>query len=261
MLPLYRDAAASTPNVSPGLLHFLSKQLNSSITLQDLVAYVAAVTAHPGFARRFAADLKTPGIRIPLSREPELWMDAVKIGSEVLWLHTYGERCVAPTLGRRLGPPRMRTGRPTVRVGIPDTEAGMPERMTYDEITRTLHVGEGEIGPVSPEVWNYQVSGMPVVKHWFGYRKKNPSGNRKSPLDQIVATSWTSAMTTELLELLNVLGRCVELEPAQRDLLDRIVSGPLIKIENLTASAVLPISAAARIIPKPPRGNDLFSSE
>jgi hypothetical protein len=152
----------------------------------------------------------------------------------------------------------MRAGRSTVRVGIPDTEAGMPERITYDETTGTLHVGEGEIGPVPPEVWNYQVSCMPVVKHWFGYRRKNPSGNRKSPLDQIVATTWTSAMTTELLELLNVLGRCVELEPAQRELLDRIAAGPLITVDDVTASAVLPVSAAARSIPKRPRGNDLF---
>jgi hypothetical protein len=188
-------------------------------------------------------------------------MDAVKIGSEVLWLHTYGERCVAPASGRLPGPPRMRSGRPKVRVGIPDTEVGMPERMTYDDTTRTLHIGEGEIAPVAPEVWNYQVSGMPVVKHWFGYRKKSPSGNRKSPLDYIAATTWTSAMTTELLELLNVLGRCVELEPVQRKLLDRIAGSPLITLDDLTASAVLPVSAAARSIPKPPRGNDLFSSK
>jgi len=64
------------------------------------------------------------------------------------------------------------------------------------------------------------------VKHWFGYRKKNPAGNRGTPLNDIVATTWTPAMTTELLELLNVLGRCIELEPRQEDLLDRITTGP-----------------------------------
>ncbi|WP_340682633.1 hypothetical protein LCL61_28730 [Amycolatopsis coloradensis] len=53
----------------------------------------------------------------------------------------------------------------------------------------------------------------------------------------------------------------LELEPAQRELLDRIAAGPLITVDDLTASAVLPVSAAARSIPKPPRGNDLFSSE
>jgi hypothetical protein len=148
-----------------------------------------------------------------------------------------------------------------VRVGIPDTEEAMPERMTYDETTRTLHVGDGEIAPVAPEIWNYQVSGMLVLKHWFGYRKKNPSGNRKSPLDDIVATSWTPAMTTELLELLNVLGLCVAREPDQDELLDRIVDGQLITVDELTAAAVLPVPATARSIPKPRKENDLFSSE
>lgn len=261
VLPLYRNAEASVSNIAPGLLEFLGKRLGTLVTAQDLVAYLAAVTAHSGFALRFAADLKTPGVRIPLSRNSELWMEAVKIGREVIWLHTYGERCVDPDSGKRPGAPRMRAGRPTVRVGIPDTVVGMPERITYDEASGTLHVGEGEVGPVSSEVWNYQVSGMPVVRHWFGYRKKNPAGNRKSPLDQIIATTWTPAMTTELLELLNVLGRCVELEPVQRELLDRIAAGPLITVDDLTASGVLPVSAASRRIPKPPRGHDLFSSE
>jgi hypothetical protein len=155
----------------------------------------------------------------------------------------------------------MHSGRPAVQVGIPDTEDGMPERMTYDESTCTLHVGDGEIAPVAPEVWNYLVSGMLVLKHWFGYRKKNPTGNRKSTLDDIVATTWTSSMTTELLELLNVLSMCIALEPQQEELLDRIADGRLITVADLTASRVLPVPAIAKSIPKPRLENDLFSGE
>ena len=261
VLPLYRNAEATVPNLAPGLLDFLAEQPGCRPTALDLVAYLAAVTAHPGFTRRFAEDLKAPGIRIPLTRDPDLWADAVRVGREVLWLHTYGERCVDPDAGRPQGPPRMSADRPVVRIGIPDTEGGMPERMRYDEGTRTLHVGAGEIAPVAPEVWNYQVSGMPVIKHWFGYRKKKPSGNRKTPLDQIVATRWTATMTTELLELLNVLGRCVELEPRQEHLLDRIADGPLITTDDLTASGVLPVPNSARRTPKPRRDDGLFSTE
>lgn len=260
VLPLYRDADACIPNLTPGLLRFLGTQLGSPATGPDVVAYLAAVTAHPGFTRRFATDLTTPGVRLPLTQDPKLWRDAVLLGREVLWLHTYGERFADQTVGRRAGPPRLGTDRPTVRVGIPDTEEGMPERITYDESTRTLHVGDGQIAPVSPEVWKYQVAGMWVLKHWFGYRKKNPSGNRTSALDHIIATTWTPAMTTELLELINVLGRCVELEPRQADLLDRIMAGPLITIDDLTAASVLPVPATARTIPKSRREDDLFSS-
>ncbi|HEX4393813.1 MAG TPA: type ISP restriction/modification enzyme [Mycobacterium sp.] len=261
VLPLYRNSTATTPNVTPGLLDFLAGQFGQAVSALDLVAYLAAVTAHSGFVRRFAADLRAPGVRIPLTQRPELWADAVRIGREVIWLHTYGERCADPAAGRRSGFPKMRTGRPAVRVGIPDSEEGMPARMRYAKGTRTLHIGEGEITPVAPEVVAYQVSGMSVVEHWFNYRRKNPSGNRKWPLDRIVATTWTPAMTTELLELLSVLGRCVELESHQEELLNLIAEGPLITIDDLTAAGVLPMPVAARSIPKPSRENDLFTAE
>ena len=91
---------------------------------------------------------------------------------------------------------------------------------------------------------------MWVVKHWFGYRKKNPSGNRKSELDHIVATSWTPAMTTELLDLLNVLGRCVTLQPRQAKLLDEIMKAPQITVADLEDAGVLPVPTAAAKAPK-----------
>ena len=107
----------------------------------------------------------------------------------------------------------------------------------------------------------YEVSGTLVVKHWFGYRRKNPAGTRSSQLNDIVATTWTAAMTTELLDLLNVLGRCVELEPKQDTLLEQIMDGPLFTIDDLTAAAVLPVPLAAQKIPKPRQEFDLFSTE
>jgi hypothetical protein len=260
-MPLYRNAEATIANVTSKLLGFLTEQLNCAATPVDLVAYLAAVTAHPGFTRRFATELKTPGVRIPITRERSLWNEAIHVGKEVLWLHTYGERCADPASGRRADVPRMAEGRPKVLVEIPDTDDGMPEKMTYDEPSRTLHVGGGQIAPVAPDVVAYKVSGMPVLKHWFGYRKKNPAGKRTSPLDSTIATTWTPAMTTELLDLLNVLGRCVALEPRQDSLLDRIIVGPLITIDELIAAAVLPVHAAARRIPKPSDEPDLFSTE
>ncbi|MFC4080728.1 type ISP restriction/modification enzyme [Amycolatopsis samaneae] len=258
VLPLYRDSRATSNNVSPGLLHHLSQQFKCTVTSEELVFYLAAVTAHQGFTRRFAEELKRPGVRIPLTGSRTLWHAAVNLGQEVLWLHTYGERCIDPSADRPAAAPRMKSARPTVQVGIPDTPDGMPERMRYDEPNRALHIGDGVIAPVSPEVMAFEVSGMRVVKHWFGYRKKNPDGTRASPLNDIVATTWTPAMTTELLDLLNVLGRCVALAPAQDKLLAKIVAGPLIKIEDLVSSGVLPIPDSATKMPKPEQQRDLF---
>ncbi|MGK3203724.1 type ISP restriction/modification enzyme [Amycolatopsis sp. MEPSY49] len=259
--PLYRDSAGHDPNLSPGLRQLLSDRLGLEVTSDDFVAYLAAVVAHPAFTTRFAVNLRTPGIRVPLTCHPKLWTEAVRLGREVVWLHTYGERFADASAGRRPGPPKMPADRPAVRAGIPDTEESMPDGITYDEKTRTLHVGDGRISPVSPAVWSYQVAGMSVVKHWFGYRKKNPSGNRKSQLDDLVATTWTPAMTTELLELLNVLELCVALEPRQAALLDEIMAGRLLTVDDLTAANVLPVRPAAKAAPKAGTETDLFSQE
>jgi hypothetical protein len=122
----------------------------------------------------------------------------------------------------------------------------MPDEIDYDEATQTLCVGDGRIAPVLQAAWTYQVSGMRVVRHWFGYRKRNPAGRRGSQLDDIKATSWTPETTTELLNLLNVLGRLVELQPRQADLLIGILDSPFVTVTDLARVAVLPVPELSR---------------
>jgi hypothetical protein len=93
-LPLYRDAEAKRSNIAPGLLELLGTKLTQPPTAPDLLAYVAAVTAHPGYTERFAKELNSPGARIPLTSDAGLWQRAVDIGREGFWLHTYGERYI-----------------------------------------------------------------------------------------------------------------------------------------------------------------------
>lgn len=62
-------------------------------------------------------------------------------------------------------------------------------------------------------------------------------GDRRppSPLSAIQPTAWLAEYTTELLAMLRVLTRLVALEPAQADLLARIVAGPTIDSDALRA--------------------------
>ena len=254
VLPLYRDEQAREPNVSPNLLELLAGQFGCAVTALDLLSYLAAVTAHPGYTRRYRAELRTPGVRVPLTRSAELWHGAVELGRSVLWRHTFGQRCVDADAGRPLGTAGMEEGRPRVLVSIPDTAEDFPETLDYDETTRTLHVGRGQVAPVPPEVVNYQVNDMRVVRHWFGYRRGTPAGKRQSPLNDITASRWTPATTTELLDLLTVLAGCVALEPRQDSLLAMIASSPLVSERDLRDAGVLPVSRSARSAPKPPSG-------
>ncbi|MFB9238382.1 type ISP restriction/modification enzyme [Plantactinospora siamensis] len=235
-IPAYRDAVGKLPNIAPGLLKQLTRSLGIPITSDDMFAYIAALTAHPGYARRFRAELRTPGLRVPLTADLTKWRQAVELGERLVWLHTYGERYVNASAGRPQGPPLEL--RPDVLVPIPGTPERMPERITYDEETLTLHVGDGALGPVQMAVWHYDVCGTQVVKKWFEYRSKKPRVRRSSPLNDIVTTRWDS--TNDLRNLLAVLRGCVALEPRLAELLEAVLGGPLITMTDLEIVGILP---------------------
>ena len=45
-----------------------------------MLAYIAAIVAHPAYTQTFADELTTPGIRVPFTTDPELWTEAVRLG-------------------------------------------------------------------------------------------------------------------------------------------------------------------------------------
>lgn len=218
------------------------------------MAYIGAVASHPGYVGRFAADLVQPGLRIPITADTELFAEAAVLGREVIWLHTFGERLAAPAEGRPSGAPWMpRDQRPKVPAGgaIPSSADAMPDVISYDPAMQRLQVGTGYVDGVPPQVWAYQVSGKQVLTQWFSYRGRDRSrpmiGDRRppSPLVEIQSEGWPADYTTELLKVLNVLGRLVALEPRQADLLDRICAAPTIPTEGLTAAMAATSAAIA----------------
>jgi hypothetical protein len=251
--------AAGVPNAAPRLLDLLSRRLDRPMSIEDLVAYLAGVLGHRGFIGRFAKELVTPGIRVPVTADPALWTEAVSLGREVAWVHTYGMAFGDPDGGRSPGSiryPAHDSRRPLCTVEV---ETGqLPETIGYEPATETLHVGAGAFAPVPAAVWEYGIEGVPVVRKWFSYRKANPGGRVSSRLDTQHTDRWHSAWNEELNDLLTLLRRLVELEPVQADLLDRILSGPLITVAELTTAGVFPVPDVARRAHRR-TGDDLFS--
>ena len=223
VIPLWRDAATTVPNVTGGLLDTLSAQYGETVAPEDLFAYAYAVLGSPAYTESFAEELSIPGPRLPITKSNALFRRAVKLGRRLVGLHTYGERFGGSV-------PR---GTARIEKAIPDIPQGYPEDYSYDPAEKTLKVGEGEIRPVQPEVYNYNVSGLEVVKSWLGYRKKNPTGRKSSPLDDIRPERWTGDMTRELLELLWVLEATVEKEPELAELLAEITSSEVFTADEL----------------------------
>lgn len=241
--PLWADAEGKKANVAPAVLDALGEALGQPVSAEDLFAYVAALLAHPAFTARFAADLKQPGLRVPVTADAALFAEAAALGREIVWLHCYGERFADAAAGRPKGAPRLpEAERPAFLPGKAIPSASLPDTMDYDPATHVLRIGAGALGYVTPAMWAYEISGKNVLNQWFSYRRRDRTkpviGDRRppSPLEKIQPAGWLHEYSTDLIDLLNVLGRLIALEPRQADLLERVCAGPLVPAEAFGAS-------------------------
>ena len=223
--PLYRQPGGREPNTAPGLTEHLGEVLGLAVTPEDLLAWIAATTAHPGAAR---AGEEVP---VPLTTSPGLWAEGVALGRRVLWLHSFGQRISAE-------PPRMPGGRrPFVRERV----SGLPEGIDHEAESGTLVLGGGRIAPVPRAAWEYRAGGLPVLAEWFARRVPDPEA-RPGTLEALELSGWPQQFTAELIELATVLALLSALHPAQAQLVRDAHGAPL-------GAADL---AAARVLPAPP---------
>jgi hypothetical protein len=198
---------------------------------------------------RFKSDLAQPGLRIPFTADGETFGTAAELRRTVIWLHTFGERFADSRRGRLMGPPRLAPDdapRLPAAGAIPSGSEEMPDTLAYDESKRRLLVGRGYVDNVDTRDWNYEISGKHVVHQWFSYRRairERPiiSDRRKpSKLGEIQPDHWLAEYTTGLI---NVLGRLVELEQSQADLLEPVCSSHMISADELHRAGSLTVDA------------------
>lgn len=267
VFPLWNDPEAKISSLYSGVLQCIAQKFSENVSAQDLFCYIVAIASQPAFASRFRDDLFTPGLRIPITADESLFRQLSDLGRTVVWLHTFGERMADPAEGRPFGPPRLlaeRRPRIPAEGAIPQDPDSMPDTIDYDASRKRLLVGKGYVENVPVEVWKYEVSGKQVLRHWFSYRQKNRErpiiGDRRppSPLSFIQPDHWLSEYTTELMNVLNVLGWLVELEPQQAELLDKVLASPLISDEELRTAGAYDKGATTKRRPRQQGGPRLF---
>ncbi len=227
VIPLWRDAAGTQPNLPADLLGVLTTALGTPVSAEDFFAYTYAILSAPDYVETFSEELTVPGPRLPVTRDTALFTRAVALGQRLLFLHTYGERFLP--VGAKRG--QIPAGVAKCVKGIPTNPDAYPEEFSWTEgatpAEGVLRVGAGEFAPVSRAVWEFSVSGYEVLRGWLGFRMKQRSGRKSSPLDEIRPAAWTAALTTELLELLWVLEATVAAQPELNALLSEILAAPL----------------------------------
>ena len=228
VIPLYRDSAATQPNVTAGLLAVLGAEYSGSPSAEDFAAYVYAVLAGQSYTNRFWNELETPSPRVPITRNAGLFADTAALGRRLIWLHSYAERFQGDGRGDEVPPGKAKSIK-----GVSSEPTRYPEDYEYDTKTCEIRIGDGRFGPVAPDVWEFEVSGLKVVQSWLGYRMKKRAGKKSSPLDDIRPDHWTPRMSDEFLELLWVLEATLAMEPELSAILDKIVVGPCFKVDDL----------------------------
>lgn len=249
LMPLYREAQGKEANVLPGLLDVLARAYAKRVTPEDFLAYVYGILAQPAFTERYAEELGSRELRVPLTKDAALFVQARDMGAKLLWLHTYGQRYVPK--GQHHG--RLPKGKARCMKPVPGDASSYPQSHEYNEATKTLRIGAGEFAPVARDVYESEVSGLKVVQSWLKYRTKNGGGKKSSALDDIRPQRWTGDFTTELLELLWVLELTIAEYPAQAKVLSAVVQGSCFRADELPS-----VPDAMRKPPSRRAGQGLF---
>lgn len=227
-----------TPNLTEPAAQMLRERFGDNAP-GNLVYYLAALTGHPGYVRTFDEPLQQAGIRVPLTADPALWERAVRLGKQVVWLHTYGERG-EPLPGMKYLH-QLPEGadytlpNPTVDMGktmpekkpsfSPDSVIGSLSEEENIPITGTVSFGRARCENVEKRVFDYTVGGNQVLGLWAKYRLKKPVVRRSSSLNDIVQREWSDAWSEEYERLLYTLTHLVHLEPTQEKLLGEVLAG------------------------------------
>jgi hypothetical protein len=107
---------------------------------------------------------------------------------------------------------------------------------------------------------------MHVLGQWFSYRRANRErptmGDKRPPskLEEIRPDRWLAEYTTDLIDLLHVLGLLIELEPEQAALLADVCDGETIALDELDALGALHLPAGYPSAPFRTVGQDSLPS-
>lgn len=219
IVPLWRDPQGERANVTEGVPALLGMRA------EELFAYMYAVLSAPGYTRRFAAELRAGGPRLPWSRDREVIGELVRLGRRLIALHTFGARWFGD------GDPPQRVGRARCVRAVERA----PTEAAWVDAALQLRDADGVVGVFSPvprAVWEHALSGYRPVQAWVAGRLRGGAGRRSSRLDAI-GEAWSDETSAGLLELLWVVEATLALGPALEAGLAAACAGPCWRAEEL----------------------------
>lgn len=236
-IPLYRDSSCTSPNVNTAALNMIREE-QPDVCPHELFAYIYGLTGTAVFARNFEEDLAEPGlVRVPITKNSELFSRVENFGRSLIHHATFGERFGELN---EFGIKQKNIVLGSARLESPTPSRPYPSHNEFDSKKGTVSIWsdedqtqKGVFTGVREEVWEYEVSGLKVVQSWLGYRMRNASGKKSSPLDDIHPTEWK--FDQQFLELLWVIEYFVNAEEEAKQLLDEVLAGEIFTEDELPA--------------------------
>jgi len=151
-------------NIDLKVLDTLKKTYGRQPKPEEILYYVYSVLYSNTYRKKYAEFLKSDFPRIPLCRDYKLFQKMVKLGGKLVELHLTKSGIL---------------NRPTARFeGKGDN---LVEDVKYDEKKKLVWINDGRhFGPISRNVWDYQIGGYQVMAKWLKDRK-----GRRLPLEDI----------------------------------------------------------------------------
>lgn len=189
-------------NIAPGVIEALRKAYRRKTTPEEIFYYVYAILYSTAYRTRFAEFLKTDFPHIPFSQDRKVFQTMGKVGKSLVELHLMKSTRLNKPIAKYEG-----------------KGDNLVEKASYDEKKKLVYINEGRyFGPISKNIWEYQIGGYQVMGKWLKDRK-----GRRLMLDDIrhycriaAAIKHTIAAQKKIDEIyLSIEKSCIAIQTAQ----------------------------------------------
>ena len=165
----HHEASERQPNLSPKLVAALTEAHDRAPSPEDIFYYIYAILYAPSYREKYAEFLRTDFPRVPFTKDRKLFTQLATFGKRLAELHLLKSLELDPSTCRFEGQGDSVVAR---------TKA---HGFHYDDDSQRMYINNTQyFGPVSPEVYEYQIGGYQVCDKWLKDRKE-----RRLNLDDI----------------------------------------------------------------------------
>lgn len=168
-------------NIEPKVLEVLHAAYGKKFEPEDAFCYIYAVLYSNVYRLKYAEFLKSDFPRIPFCSDYKVFRRLGGLGKRLVELHLMKSEKLDKPVARFEGKGN-----------------NLVDKITYDEQKTLVYINAWQFfGPVTKQVWEYQIGGYQVMEKWLGYRKK-----RRLSLDEIkhycrIATAIKETMSVQ----------------------------------------------------------------